>query len=150
MAFIQRCINMDTTSCIDLMRRCVDVMCPLGWYLHYPRTDTFILFAAFSHGLYFEALRILRVTYINTTRLHLIAWVFAAYPVGTFAWLHYQKARDTRPFFFFGNVFVQIWCPHPYSRLTSCLSIRTKLELVFVKHYAPNCLTLTLFDSNTA
>ena len=25
-----------------------------------------------------------------------------------------------------------------------------KLELVFVKHYAPNCLTLTLFDSNTA
>ena len=26
----------------------------------------------------------------------------------------------------------------------------TKLELVFVKHYAPNCLTLTLFDSNTA
>ena len=25
-----------------------------------------------------------------------------------------------------------------------------KLQLVFVKHYAPNCLTLTLFDSNTA
>ena len=25
-----------------------------------------------------------------------------------------------------------------------------QLELVFVKHYAPNCLTLTLFDSNTA
>ena len=25
-----------------------------------------------------------------------------------------------------------------------------KLELVFVKHYAPNCLTLTLLDSNTA
>ena len=25
-----------------------------------------------------------------------------------------------------------------------------ELELVFVKHYAPNCLTLTLFDSNTA
>ena len=24
------------------------------------------------------------------------------------------------------------------------------LELVFVKHYAPNCLTLTLLDSNTA
>ena len=23
-----------------------------------------------------------------------------------------------------------------------------ELELVFVKHYAPNCLTLTLFDSN--
>ena len=28
--------------------------------------------------------------------------------------------------------------------------IQKKLELVFVKHYAPNCLTLTLFDSNTA
>ena len=27
---------------------------------------------------------------------------------------------------------------------------KKKLELVFVKHYAPNCLTLTLFDSNTA
>ena len=25
-----------------------------------------------------------------------------------------------------------------------------KLELVFVKHYAPNCLILTLLDSNTA
>ena len=25
-----------------------------------------------------------------------------------------------------------------------------QLELVFVKHYAPNCLTLTLLDSNTA
>ena len=25
-----------------------------------------------------------------------------------------------------------------------------KLELVFVKHYAPNCLTLILLDSNTA
>ena len=25
-----------------------------------------------------------------------------------------------------------------------------KLELVFVKHYATNCLTLTLLDSNTA
>ena len=29
-------------------------------------------------------------------------------------------------------------------------SISEELELVFVKHYAPNCLTLTLFDSNTA
>ena len=28
--------------------------------------------------------------------------------------------------------------------------LKMKLELVFVKHYAPNCLTLTLFDSNTA
>ena len=27
---------------------------------------------------------------------------------------------------------------------------KSELELVFVKHYAPNCLTLTLFDSNTA
>ena len=27
---------------------------------------------------------------------------------------------------------------------------KMKLELVFVKHYAPNCLTLTLLDSNTA
>ena len=30
------------------------------------------------------------------------------------------------------------------------LSLKYELELVFVKHYAPNCLTLTLFDSNTA
>ena len=30
------------------------------------------------------------------------------------------------------------------------LTFQRKLELVFVKHYAPNCLTLTLFDSNTA
>ena len=26
----------------------------------------------------------------------------------------------------------------------------TELELEFVKHYAPNCLTLTLLDSNNA
>ena len=30
------------------------------------------------------------------------------------------------------------------------VNIHIQLELVFVKHYAPNCLTLTLFDSNTA
>ena len=28
--------------------------------------------------------------------------------------------------------------------------MKEKLKLVFVKHYAPNCLTLTLLDSNTA
>ena len=30
------------------------------------------------------------------------------------------------------------------------LKLKIKLELVFVKHYAPNCLTLTLLDSNIA
>ena len=31
--------------------------------------------------------------------------------------------------------------------MTFVSSSEVKLELVFVKHYAPNCLTLTLLDS---
>ena len=39
-----------------------------------------------------------------------------------------------------------------YENLYQLLRARRneKLELVFVKHYAPNCLTLTLLDSNIA
>ena len=38
--------------------------------------------------------------------------------------------------------------PHPHAGILQ--KIKLKLELVYVKHYAPNCLTLTLLDSNTA
>ena len=39
---------------------------------------------------------------------------------------------------------------HMKSQDLFSLKKKRKLELVFVKHYAPNCLTLTLLDSNIA
>ena len=45
-------------------------------------------------------------------------------------------------YFFINNVDIFFISPLKYQG-------HSEPELVFVKHYAPNCLTLTLLDSNT-
>ena len=50
------------------------------------------------------------------------------------------------------RVMVLAFCSSPHGPLSVYQTSKNylQLELVFVKHYAPNCLTLTLLDSNTA
>ena len=69
-----------------------------------------------------------------------------------FSWQPWQLSwnSDQKDFSYFLSISHPDASYQVSSQLAFLFRRRGELELVFVKHSAPNCLTLTLLDSNTA